>query len=203
MRLSTSRLRERTAASRPHARISSIDRRLRTVARGCEERFARRSTSRAGISCRASSTAAARPAGPPPTTSTGISSMCVFGAIMRAIVGAPASARMSNRYSIDQTARMRWPLVGREAELRLVEDALSSGGAGGVVIAGPAGVGKTRLQTEVAGRAETRGWAVAWGRATGSGASIPFAFAQLLSAADLRLPEGVELLSRGRQALAE
>src|SRR3954447_1292904 len=204
MRLSTSMSCERTAASSSHARISSIDRRLRTVARGCDDRTTRRSTSKAGISCRASSTAAARPAGPPPTTSTGISSMCVFGASMRAIVRAPASARMSNRYSIDQTARMRWPLVGREAELRLVEDALSSGGAGGVVIAGPAGVGKTRLQTEVAGRAEQRGCAVAWVRATGSAASIPFgAFAQLLSAADLRLPEGVELLSRGRQALAE
>jgi DNA-binding CsgD family transcriptional regulator len=99
---------------------------------------------------------------------------------------------------------MGWPLVGREAELRHVDDALSAGGGGGVVIAGPAGVGKTRLATEIAGRAEARGFEVAWVRATGSAASIPLgAFAQLLSVADLRLPEGVELLARARRALIE
>src|SRR3954451_4291457 len=204
MRLSTSMSCERTAASSSHARISSIDRRLRTVARGCEDRTTRGSTSKAGISCRASSTAAARPAGPPPTTSTGTSSMCVFGESMRAIVRLPARARMSNRYSIDQTARMGWPLVGREAGRRLVDDALSAGTTGGVVIAGPAGVGKTRLVTEFARRSEPRGCEVTWVRATGSAASIPLgAFAQALSAADLGLPEGVELLARARRRLAE
>ena len=130
--------------------------------------------------------------------------MCVFGESMRAIVRLPARARMSNRYSIDQTARMGWPLVGREAELRLVDDALSAGTTGGVVIAGPAGVGKTRLVTEFARRSEPRGCQVTWVRATGSAASIPLgAFAQALSAADLGLPEGVELLARARRRLAE
>src|SRR3954447_26327841 len=204
MRLSTSRSRERTTASTPHARISSIDRRLSTVARGCDERTTRRSTSRVAISCRASSAAAARPAGPPPTTRTGTSSVCIFGESMRAIVRAPARGRMSNGYSIDHTARMGWPLVGAEAELWLVDDALSARTVGGVVIAGPAGVGKTRLATEIAGRAAARGSEIAWVRATGSAASIPLgAFAQLLSAADLRLPEGVELLARARRTLIE
>jgi len=123
---------------------------------------------------------------------------------MRAIVRAPALVRMSNGYSIDHTARMGWPLVGREAELRLVDDALSAPTTGGTVIAGPAGVGKTRLATEIAARAQARGCEVAWVRATGSATSIPLgAFAQLLSAADLRLPEGVELLARARRALIE
>jgi DNA-binding CsgD family transcriptional regulator len=97
---------------------------------------------------------------------------------------------------------MGWPLAGREAELRSVAEALSEGSAGGVVIAGPAGVGKTRLAVEVAQLAAARGCTVAWVRATRSAASIPLgAFAPLLPAT--RLPEGVELLAHARQALAE
>jgi DNA-binding CsgD family transcriptional regulator len=41
----------------------------------------------------------------------------------------------------------RWPLVGRDEALALLEHALE-GGAGGVVIAGEAGVGKSRLAAE-------------------------------------------------------
>jgi hypothetical protein len=45
---------------------------------------------------------------------------------------------------------------------------------------------------------------VTWVRATRSAASIPLgAFAPLLPASDLRLPEGVELLARARHLLAE
>ena len=99
---------------------------------------------------------------------------------------------------------MRWPLTGRDAELRLVGEALSSGSAGGVVIAGVAGVGKTRLAAEAAELAGAEGCAVEWVRASGSARSIPLgAFATLLPATDRRLPEGAELLARARQALAE
>src|SRR6185312_15617308 len=38
-----------------------------------------------------------------------------------------------------------WPLIGRDNELRLIADAIRGGGA---VLAGPAGVGKTRLLRE-------------------------------------------------------
>jgi DNA-binding CsgD family transcriptional regulator len=143
---------------------------------------------------------------------------------MDAIVRAPAPGRLSNGYSIahgagrraahhealgrrrvlDQTRRMQWPLVGREAELGSVAEALSDGSAGGVVITGPAGVGKTRLALEVSRLAAARGCAVAWARATRSAASIPLgAFAPLLPPAEVRLPGGVELLARARHALAE
>jgi hypothetical protein len=99
---------------------------------------------------------------------------------------------------------MRWPFAGREAELRSVVETLSDGSAGGVVISGPAGVGKTRLALEVSRLAAAQGCTVAWVRATRSAASIPLgAFAPLLPATDLRLPEGVELLARARDALAE
>ena len=97
---------------------------------------------------------------------------------------------------------MRWPFTGRDAELRLVAEALADGAVGGVVIAGPAGVGKTRLATETAELAGAQDCAVAWARASRSARSIPLgAFAALLPAT--ALPEGVELLARARQALAE
>jgi DNA-binding CsgD family transcriptional regulator len=99
---------------------------------------------------------------------------------------------------------MRWPFTGRDSELRLVSEALSDGSTGGVVIAGPAGVGKTRLAAEAAELADAQGCAVEWVRASRSARSIPLgAFAALLPATDLPLPEGVELLARARHALAE
>jgi len=99
---------------------------------------------------------------------------------------------------------MRLPLAGRGAELRSVAEALSEGSTGGVVIAGSAGVGKTRLADEVSQRAAASGHPVAWVRATRSAASIPLgAFAPLLPATDSRLPEGVELLAHARHALAD
>jgi len=39
----------------------------------------------------------------------------------------------------------RWPLTGRGEELRLIGEALADSDRRGVVIAGQAGVGKTRL----------------------------------------------------------
>ena len=95
---------------------------------------------------------------------------------------------------------MSWPLTGRERELRAVGDALASGTAGGAVIVGAAGVGKTRLAVEAAELAAAQGCEVAWARASRSARSIPLgAFAALLPPAG----DGVELLSRARQALAE
>jgi ATP/maltotriose-dependent transcriptional regulator MalT len=76
-----------------------------------------------------------------------------------------------------------WPLVGRAAELADVADAMDLG-AGGVLFAGPAGVGKTRLATECLELAEDRKWSTAVVRANRAAASIPYgAFAPLLPAA--------------------
>jgi DNA-binding CsgD family transcriptional regulator len=77
-----------------------------------------------------------------------------------------------------------WPLVGRREELELVENALRADGVRGVVIAGVAGVGKSRLAAEGAARAEALGMAVERVFATRASASIPFgAVAHLLSPA--------------------
>ena len=107
---------------------------------------------------------------------------------MDAIVERTALAHLSNGYSIRMGGRsdcaMRWPFTGRETELDLVSAALSGRSAEGVVIAGPAGVGKTRLTAEAAELAGARGCAVEWARASRSARTIPLgAFAALLPGA--------------------
>ena len=82
-----------------------------------------------------------------------------------------------------------WPLVGRVPELTQVAAALN-GEAGGVLLAGPAGVGKTRLAVECLGFATQRGYRTAHVRANRSSATIPYgAFAALLPPAASREPE--------------
>src|SRR5258708_36449580 len=65
-----------------------------------------------------------------------------------------------------------WPLLGREAELAHLMEAIA-GGRPGVVLAGASGVGKTRLAREALALAEAAGSATMWVVATRAGASIP------------------------------
>ncbi len=75
-----------------------------------------------------------------------------------------------------------WPLTGRAEELRVIS-ALTRrrDGAAGVVLAGPAGVGKTRLAREVLAAAQQRGVLTRWAVATASARALPLgAFAATL-----------------------
>ncbi|MBS4754230.1 ATP-binding protein [Nocardioides sp. zg-ZUI104] len=54
-----------------------------------------------------------------------------------------------------------WPLTGRDEELRRVVSAIRPGAAG-IVVAGPAGVGKTRLVREALAVPSGRGASVVW-----------------------------------------
>ncbi len=79
-----------------------------------------------------------------------------------------------------------WPLVGRVKEITRVRSAMD-GEAGGVLFAGPAGVGKTRLAFECLGFAAERGYRTVHVRANRSSATIPYgAFAPLLPPATTR-----------------
>ncbi len=79
-----------------------------------------------------------------------------------------------------------WPLVGRAEELDVVAAMLDgSEDDGGIVIAGHAGVGKTRLAREAGARAQSRGWAVRWVAGTVAAQPIPLgAFAQWATGTD-------------------
>jgi DNA-binding CsgD family transcriptional regulator/tetratricopeptide (TPR) repeat protein len=64
------------------------------------------------------------------------------------------------------------PLVGRELELRTIAENRAAGGVG-FVVAGPSGVGKTRLARAALAAAEEAGAAPLWVQATRSAATIP------------------------------
>ncbi len=84
-----------------------------------------------------------------------------------------------------------WPLIGRDAELQLIRDALGRGTAKGVVVYGPAGVGKTRLMQVVCEEWERAHGVVLRVVATRDGAAFPLAaLAPLLAT---RLTEGSEM----------
>src|ERR1700754_5019895 len=94
-----------------------------------------------------------------------------------------------------------WPLVGRNEELGFVAELLT-GRATGVVVAGTAGVGKTRFAREVVAEAEARGFATMWSTATDAASSIPFgAMAHLLPVPDPGGPPG--FLQRATAAIVE
>ena len=82
-----------------------------------------------------------------------------------------------------------WPLVGRQAELEALVADISEA-RGGVVLAGAAGVGKTRLAREALVRVRAVGRDVEWVAATRAAASIPFGAVSHL------LPAGERLESR-------
>lgn len=78
--------------------------------------------------------------------------------------------------------RGAWPLTGRAEELRLIDAALRrTGESRGVVLAGAAGVGKTRLAREALAVAHRRGAVIRWAVGTASARGLPLgAFAAQL-----------------------
>src|SRR5437667_363358 len=79
----------------------------------------------------------------------------------------------------------QWPLVGRADDLRRLERLLRDPSRPGVVLAGPAGTGKTRLASACLELAEAAGAATARATATHSAAAVPFgALSALLPPSD-------------------
>ncbi|MEW2569779.1 AAA family ATPase [Streptomyces sp. NPDC047070] len=87
------------------------------------------------------------------------------------------------------------PLVGRATELELLDTVLDrtlgeNGGSCVVDLAGPAGIGKSRLMAEFCRRAQARGMTVLRGRATEYEQHIPYQpFSDALADHDLELTE--------------
>ncbi len=70
----------------------------------------------------------------------------------------------------------RWPLIGRDQELEFIDAQLRRSWPGtGVVLAGAAGVGKTRLAREALAASQRRGAATRWVAATASARELPLA----------------------------
>ena len=67
-----------------------------------------------------------------------------------------------------------WPLVGRGRQLDRLLQVMTAGGHAGLVVAGPAGIGKTRLLDEARRRGEAARVGVHWAVASAAAAEIPF-----------------------------
>ncbi len=73
-----------------------------------------------------------------------------------------------------------WPLTGRAEELGFLDAAVRRSGTRGLVLAGPAGVGKTRLAREALARARARGARTWWAQGGVTAGTVPLgAFAEL------------------------
>src|SRR5438552_1898952 len=97
-----------------------------------------------------------------------------------------------------------WPLIGRAEELDAIAEAVADPEAAGVILAGAAGVGKTRLLREALVAAEARGHQTEWVSGFAASTEIPLApFAHLLPAPAGPSPDRLELLRRSIAALTE
>src|SRR5687768_8629677 len=83
---------------------------------------------------------------------------------------------------------VEWPLTGRADELGRLGAVIRAGRERSVVLAGPAGVGKSRLAAECLAEAQRVGLPTARAAATRSAGQVPFgAFAALLPATEKAL----------------
>jgi predicted ATPase/class 3 adenylate cyclase len=88
---------------------------------------------------------------------------------------AEVGRRCDNRFVVDRVLCPR--LVGRDEQLFVLEDALLAAHGGEsrfVAVGGEAGIGKTRLASELAKRARRLGWAVLWGACSEAELSLPY-----------------------------
>ncbi|MER6973150.1 LuxR C-terminal-related transcriptional regulator [Nocardioides sp. NPDC000445] len=91
-----------------------------------------------------------------------------------------------------------WPLTGRDDELRKVAAAIRPGAAG-VIVAGPAGVGKTRLAREALAASARAGRSVVF--AHGSTAARPFPLGAFAGLLDVPPGEAAETIGRALDQL--
>ncbi|MCU1396633.1 MAG: transcriptional regulator, LuxR family [Ilumatobacteraceae bacterium] len=97
-----------------------------------------------------------------------------------------------------------WPLIGRERELGLIAEVLGRPDSSGVVLVGPAGVGKTRLATEAMRLGDKSGFGTARVVASRAASTIPFgALAPLLPSGVIAMAQGLNALRQATMALTE
>jgi DNA-binding CsgD family transcriptional regulator len=69
--------------------------------------------------------------------------------------------------------RLSWPLIGRTAEMRAIEAAISASAVSGILICGAAGVGKSRIAREALSAAASQGCETRWTVGTSSAREVP------------------------------
>ncbi|MFF3313663.1 LuxR C-terminal-related transcriptional regulator [Streptomyces sp. NPDC002952] len=102
-----------------------------------------------------------------------------------------------------QTRSSSWPLIARERELSAFEAVWNSRHCRGVMIYGPAGVGKTRLAEECVARAVRGGWNAKKIKATSAAASIPLSALSSIIPNSVDMSDPVKVFSATARGLAE
>jgi DNA-binding CsgD family transcriptional regulator len=96
-----------------------------------------------------------------------------------------------------------WPIVGRAHELEQISSARGGDGRHGMVLMGPAGVGKSRLARAAITEAGERGALVEWVHATRSAAAVPLGALAALLPTEVRSDDALELMRFSAAALRE
>lgn len=96
-----------------------------------------------------------------------------------------------------------WPLTGRDAELARAWEALAGPDARSVVLIGEAGIGKSRLASDLCDRAAAAGFRVHRAAASDSSRAIPFGALSPLLPAVVEDADPLALLQRVRAELAD
>ena len=100
--------------------------------------------------------------------------------------------------------RAVWPLVGRTEVLDQARQDLRRGDLSGIVLCGPAGVGKSRLASEIADFGAAAGFHVERATASQSARGIPFgALAPLLPPAAMAVERGIAMHGQATEALMQ
>lgn len=68
---------------------------------------------------------------------------------------------------------MSWSLIGRSGEMRAIQAAIAAPGVSGVVVSGPAGVGKSRIAREALSAAASHAYDVRWTVASSAAHTVP------------------------------
>jgi DNA-binding NarL/FixJ family response regulator len=96
-----------------------------------------------------------------------------------------------------------WTLMGRDSELQFIAERMTGLEPRSVVVAGPAGVGKTRLAREALAAAKRSGRSTRWAAGTSAAAGIPLGAVAHLFPALGTASDPLTLLQRAGAAIAD
>jgi hypothetical protein len=138
-----------------------------------------------------------------PVGSVGLSNQLLnFPARVRACLDQRCWSAQGSAGTLTAVVGVTWPFIGRQEELGHIHQSMSDAATPGIVIAGAAGVGKTRLGLEALASADPQRFLTRRVIATQATASIPFgALAQLLPAELPAAGDRVNVLGLAAKAL--
>jgi DNA-binding NarL/FixJ family response regulator len=125
------------------------------------------------------------------------------GSLCRAVSCAPDQRGMPSALVGSAMRTDSWTLMGRDSELQFIAERMTGLEPRSVVVAGPAGVGKTRLAREALAAAKRSGRSTRWAAGTNAAARIPLGAVAHLFPALGTASDPLTLLQRAGAAIAD